>query len=36
MKQKIEELIQHHKSACEEVKELLNELHGLSDINMCE
>ena len=29
MKQKIEELIQHHKSACEEVKELLNELHGL-------
>ena len=29
MKQKIKELIQHHKSACEEVKELLNELHGL-------
>ena len=29
MKHKIEELIQHHKSACEEVKELLNELHGL-------
>ena len=29
MKQKIEELIQHHKVACEEVKELLNELHGL-------
>lgn len=29
MKQKIEELIQHHKSACEEVKELLNELHAL-------
>ena len=29
MKQTIEELIQHHKSACEEVKELLNELHGL-------
>ena len=29
MKQKIEDLIQHHKSACEEVKELLNELHGL-------
>ena len=35
MKQKIKELIQHHKSACEEVKELLNELHGLEgkDIN---
>jgi hypothetical protein len=31
MKQKIKELIQHHKSACEEVKELLNELHGLED-----
>lgn len=29
MKQKIEELIQHHKSACEEVSELLKELHGL-------
>ena len=29
MKQKIKELIQHHKSACEEVKELLKELHGL-------
>ena len=29
MKQKIEELIQHHKSACEEVEELLNELQGL-------
>jgi len=29
MKQKIKELIHHHKSACEEVKELLNELHGL-------
>ena len=29
MKHKIEELIQHHKSASEEVKELLNELHGL-------
>ena len=36
MKQKIKELIQHHKSACEEVKELLNELHGLEgkDVNM--
>ena len=29
MKQKIKELIQHHKSACEEVKELLNELNSL-------
>lgn len=29
MKQKIEELIQHHKVACEEVSELLKELHGL-------
>ena len=29
MKHKIEELIQHHKSACEEVKELLNELNSL-------
>ena len=36
MKQKIKELIQHHKSACEEVKELLNELNGLSDIKMSE
>ena len=36
MKQKIEELIQQHKSACEEVKELLNELNGLSDIKMSE
>lgn len=29
MKHKIEELIQHHKVACEEVSELLRELHGL-------
>jgi len=29
MKQKIGELILHHKTSCDELKELLNELHGL-------
>lgn len=31
MKEKIEELIQHHNLACLELKELINELYGLKE-----
>lgn len=31
MKEKIENLIQHHKEACQELEMLLNELHGLEN-----
>jgi len=29
MKEKIQELIQHHTTACNEITELINELYGL-------
>lgn len=31
MKEKIEQLIQHHTEACNELKMLINDLHGLRD-----
>lgn len=31
MKEKIQELIQHHTLACEELSELINELYGLKN-----